>query len=165
MNIDKLTLKAKEAIAASQQSAVGRSHTIYTPLHLLEALLTEEQGIAVFRVDAVDHLGFAAVIALLLVLAAQAGTGLFIETDDFFESGPLYGYVSEATVNSLTWWHHFLSKVLLALVVLHLAAILFYRLWKREDLVKPMITGWKWVRTRSVGRSDEASSSRRPTLR
>jgi cytochrome b len=95
-------------------------------------------------------LGSLSVIALLLVLAAQAGTGLFIETDDFFESGPLYGYVSEATINSLTWWHHFLSKVLLALVVLHLVAIVFYRLWKREDLIKPMITGWKWVRRKSI---------------
>ena len=34
------------------------------------------------------------------------------------------------------------------LVILHWAAILFYRLWKREDLVRPMITGWKWVRRR-----------------
>ena len=96
-----------------------------------------------------NPLGSLSVIALLLVLMGQAGTGLFIETDDFFESGPLYGYVSEATVNSLTWWHHFLSKVLLALVVLHLLAILFYRLWKREDLLKPMITGWKLIRKKS----------------
>jgi len=101
-----------------------------------------------------NPLGSLSVIALLLVLAAQAGTGLFIETDDFFESGPLYGYVSEATVNSLTWWHHFLSKVLLALVVLHLVAILFYRLWKREDLLQPMITGWKWVRRKPANHSD-----------
>jgi len=98
-----------------------------------------------------NPLGSLSVIALLLVLAAQAGTGLFIETDDFFESGPLYGYVSEATINSLTWWHHFLSKVLLALVVLHLSAILFYWLWKRENLLKPMITGWKWVRSKGEG--------------
>jgi len=102
-----------------------------------------------------NPLGSVSVIALLLVLAAQAGTGLFIETDDFFESGPLYGYVSEATVNSLTWWHHFLSKVVLALVVLHLVAILFYQLWKREDLVKPMITGWKWVRNKPADHSEK----------
>lgn len=93
-----------------------------------------------------NPLGSLSVIALLIVLLAQAGTGLFIETDDFFESGPLYGYVSDATISSLTWWHHFLSKVLLALVILHLVAILFYRIWKRENLVMPMITGWKWVR-------------------
>jgi cytochrome b len=101
-----------------------------------------------------NPMGSLSVIALLLVLLAQAGTGLFIETDDFFESGPLYGYVSEATINSLTWWHHTLSKVLLVLVGLHIAAILFYWLWKHENLVKPMITGWKWVRTRSADRPE-----------
>ena len=79
---------------------------------------------------------------------------MFIESDDFFESAPLVGYVSEATVNSLTWWHHFLAKVLLVLVGLHLAAIIFYLFWKRENLVKPMITGWKWVRSKPVDRSE-----------
>lgn len=101
-----------------------------------------------------NPLGSLSVIALLLILLAQAGTGLFIETDDFFESGPLYEYVSEATINSLTWWHHFLSSVLLVLVGVHIAAILFYWIWKKENLVKPMITGWKWVRTRSTDKSE-----------
>ena len=32
--------------------------------------------------------------------------------------------------------------LLLILIGLHLAAILFYRVWKREKLVKPMVTGW-----------------------
>ena len=41
MDFDKLTLKAQEALAASKQSAVGRLHTILTPLHLLGALLAE----------------------------------------------------------------------------------------------------------------------------
>ena len=93
-----------------------------------------------------NPLGSLSVLALLLALAGQAGTGLFIESDDFFESAPLVGYVSEATVNSMTWWHHFLAEVLLVLVGLHLAAIMFYLLWKQENLIKPMITGWKWVR-------------------
>jgi ATP-dependent Clp protease ATP-binding subunit ClpB len=47
MNFDKLTFKAQEALAASKQSAVNRLHTILTPLHLLEALMKEDQGIAV----------------------------------------------------------------------------------------------------------------------
>ncbi len=96
-----------------------------------------------------NPLGALAALGLLLVLLGQAGTGLFIESDDFFESGPLVGYVSQAVINRLTWWHHFLSEVLLALVVLHLSAIGFYQIWKRENLVKPMITGWKWVKCRT----------------
>ncbi|MCF7975568.1 MAG: ATP-dependent chaperone ClpB [Phycisphaerae bacterium] len=47
MNSDKLTLKAQEALAASQQTAHTRSHTVLTPLHLLHALLAEDQGIPV----------------------------------------------------------------------------------------------------------------------
>ncbi len=46
-------------------------------------------------------------------------------------------------------WHYRGSLVLLALVVLHVGAILFYKFWKREDLVRPMITGWKAVRQNS----------------
>jgi len=93
-----------------------------------------------------NPLGSISVIAMLIVITAQAVTGLFIESDDFFEYGPLAGYVSEATVSRLTWWHHFNADLILILVVLHVVAILFYWLWKKENLVKPMITGWKWVK-------------------
>ncbi len=101
-----------------------------------------------------NPLGSLSVLAILVVLAAQAGSGLFIESDDFFESAALAGNVNQDTINWLTSWHHLLSDVLLALVVLHLLAIIFYRVWKREDLVRPMITGWKWVRPESA-RSDD----------
>jgi len=93
-----------------------------------------------------NPVGSLSVIAMLIVITAQAVTGLFIESDDFFEYGPLAGYVSEAMVNRLTWWHHFNADVILALVVLHVGAILFYLVWKRENLIKPMISGWKWVK-------------------
>ena len=43
-------------------------------------------------------------------------------------------------------WHHTGATLILILVVLHVGVILFYRFWKREDLVRPMITGWKMVR-------------------
>jgi len=93
-----------------------------------------------------NPLGSLSVLMLLLLLLAQATTGLFIETEDFFESGPLYNLVSQSTVDTLTWLHHLISKLFLGMVILHLTAILFYRFWKHEDLIKPMITGWKWVR-------------------
>lgn len=88
---------------------------------------------------------------MLVAITAQAVTGLFIESDDFFEYGPLAGYVSEATVSRLTWWHHFNADLILVLVALHVVAILFYWLWKKENLVKPMITGWKWVKRNGAG--------------
>jgi len=96
-----------------------------------------------------NPLGSISVMLMLISITAQAVTGLFIVSDDFFESGPLASYVSEATVNRLTWWHHLNSDFILVLVVLHVGAILFYLLWKKENLVKPMITGWKWVKRNS----------------
>ena len=47
MKFDKFTVKAQEAMATSQQLAMAGSHTIVTALHLLAALLQDEQGIAV----------------------------------------------------------------------------------------------------------------------
>jgi len=47
MKFDKFTLKAQEALATSQQIALAKSHTVLTPLHLLSALLSDEEGIAV----------------------------------------------------------------------------------------------------------------------
>jgi cytochrome b len=93
-----------------------------------------------------NPMGSLSVILMLLAISAQAFTGLFIESDDFFEYGPLAGYVSEATVSRMTWWHHLNADFILALVVLHVSAILFYLIWKNENLIKPMITGWKWVK-------------------
>lgn len=93
-----------------------------------------------------NPVGSLSVIAMLIVISAQAVSGLFIESDDFFEYGPMAGYVSEAVVNRLTWWHHFNADVILVLIVLHVSAILFYLVWKKENLIKPMITGWKWVK-------------------
>jgi len=93
-----------------------------------------------------NPLGSVSVLLMLLAITAQAVTGLFIASDDFFESGPLASYVSEATADRLTWWHRLNADFILVLVVLHLGAILFYLLWKKENLVKPMISGWKWVK-------------------
>lgn len=93
-----------------------------------------------------NPLGALSVYALLLVVAAQAVTGLFIEAEDFFEAAPLHGYVGDGLTDFMSSWHHTLPAVILVLVVLHVIAIVFYLLWKRENLIGPMIHGWKWVR-------------------
>jgi len=94
-----------------------------------------------------NPLGSLSIIALLSSITLQGVTGLFIESDDFFDSGPLAGFVFETAIKQLNGWHHLNAKILLVLVGLHLCAILFYLLWKKENLIKPMITGWKWVKT------------------
>ncbi len=93
-----------------------------------------------------NPLGSLSVIAMMSAITFQAVSGLFIESEDFFEYGPLSGYVEQATINRLTWWHRFNADIILILVILHLVAILFYLLWKKENLIKPMINGWKWVK-------------------
>jgi cytochrome b len=93
-----------------------------------------------------NPVGALSVFALLGVLILQVGTGLFIDADDFINTGPLVDWVSYDTARAAAGLHYRLSLLLLALIVLHLGAILFYRFWKRENLVKPMVTGWKEVR-------------------
>lgn len=95
-----------------------------------------------------NPLGALSVIAMLAVLFWQVGTGLITDPEDFVNVGPLAGWVSSDTATSADGWHALGANLILIVVLLHIAAILFYRIWKNEDLIKPMITGWKWVRGR-----------------
>ena len=89
-----------------------------------------------------NPLGGLSVVAMLLVLLVQAGLGIFaVDTDGLYE-GPLSFLVSYDAAREAAELHEDVVDLLLILIGLHLAAILFYRLWKREKLVKPMVTGW-----------------------
>ena len=91
------------------------------------------------------------VIALLACLLVQAATGLFV-TDEVLFDGPFHRAVGEATAHRLKKLHGINFNVLLLLIGLHLAAIAFYRVAKREDLVRPMLTGVKQVARDSPAR-------------
>lgn len=93
-----------------------------------------------------NPLGALSVVVMLLLLAVQVGTGLFAEDDTLFASGPLSGWLSSGGVVRATAIHHIGATLLLIVVGIHVAAILFYWMWKHENLVLPMITGWKRVR-------------------
>jgi len=93
-----------------------------------------------------NPLGALSVIAMLAALAAQVTTGLIADPDDYINVGPLASYVGSATRSNAVGWHSLGANLVLVLVLLHVAVILFYRFWKREDLVRPMITGRKQVR-------------------
>ncbi|MBZ0092477.1 MAG: cytochrome b/b6 domain-containing protein [Sulfuricellaceae bacterium] len=80
------------------------------------------------------------VLALLAGLLAQAGLGLFA-TDDIMTSGPLAGRVPDAVSELLSSLHSGFFYVLLGLMALHVAAILYYRFAKGENLVTAMVTG------------------------
>ncbi len=95
-----------------------------------------------------NPLGALAVIAMLAVLIWQVGSGLILDPDDYINVGPLADQVSSQTARGRVGWHHRGANLILILVLMHIAIIAFYRIWKNEDLVRPMINGWKWVRRR-----------------
>ncbi len=82
------------------------------------------------------------VIALLAALLVQAVTGLFA-ADDIFIEGPLVKLVSSDTSGWLTGIHDTNRWIIASLVGLHLLAILFYEIFKKDRLVLPMVTGYK----------------------
>jgi cytochrome b len=90
-----------------------------------------------------NPLGAWSVVALLLVLGGQVTAGLFAQDVDGLESGPLSYLVSYESADAARGVHHLLFNVLLGLIALHIAAILFYLIAKRDNLVGPMVTGSK----------------------
>ncbi len=95
-----------------------------------------------WRGEGHNPLGALSVFGLILLLTAQVLSGLFAN-DDITFTGPLYDLVGKDLSNRLTGLHHRLSNLLIALVVLHIAAVAFYGHFKKKKLLKPMITGWK----------------------
>ncbi len=90
-----------------------------------------------------NPLGAWSVLALLTAILVQVVTGLFAVDVDGEESGPLSYRVSFETGRAFAKWHTWSFTAIEGLVVIHLAAILFYLLYKRTNLVQPMITGWR----------------------
>ena len=78
--------------------------------------------------------------ALLAALTSLVTTGVFAN-DDIAFNGPLYSLIDKDLSDKLTGWHLRLINVLLALVVVHLGAIVFYQKVKKTNLVLPMLTG------------------------
>jgi cytochrome b len=88
-----------------------------------------------------NPVGALSILAILATLLAVVGTGLFTVDVDAFEGGPLSDRVSFDLGREIAEWHELAFRVLQALVVLHLIAIAYYAVWKRTNLLGPMITG------------------------
>jgi len=87
-----------------------------------------------------NPLGALSVMALLASLLVQVATGL-MNDDDILAAGPLAPLVGAELRELAGQVHEINFNILLALIALHLAAILYYALWRRQNLVRPMITG------------------------
>ncbi|WP_166041795.1 cytochrome b/b6 domain-containing protein [Sphingosinicella sp. YJ22] len=88
-----------------------------------------------------NPLGGLSVAAMLALLTVQAGLGLFATDDDGEVFGPLSLWLDEDMVETITELHETLFNVLLVFIALHIAAILYYALVQRKNLVGPMLTG------------------------
>jgi cytochrome b len=89
-----------------------------------------------------NPLGGWSVLAMLGLLLVQATTGLFAN-DDVMMEGPLAKHVSDRASAIATGIHDVNAAMLLALIAVHVAAVLFHLLAKKENLIVPMITGRK----------------------
>ncbi|HNL14817.1 MAG TPA: cytochrome b/b6 domain-containing protein [Azospira sp.] len=119
---------------------IGSSHARFaaffpTPGKIAAYLRGEWQGVGH------NPLGALSVFALLGLLAFQVASGL-IANDDIAFNGPLYPLIEKALSDAATGWHRLAVNVLYLLLALHIAAIAFYARFKRQNLVRPMITGW-----------------------
>ncbi len=86
-----------------------------------------------------NPLGAWSVVAMLLAFGLQAFSGLFASDDILFE-GPLNSHnpALSRIFNSL---HHASEWILISLVALHLCAIIYYSVFRRQPLVRAMVTG------------------------
>jgi cytochrome b len=115
--------------------------------------------------DTVGHspTGALSVWALLLILLLQVGAGLFSD-DEIAFAGPLSALVSSDWVGMATNYHKNIGKFLLiGLVVLHLLAIGYYRWVRKNDLLRPMLSGDKQL-AEPVRSSRDTTGSRLSAL-
>jgi cytochrome b len=122
---------------------VGSSHARFasffpTPASLRAYLHGQWRGVGH------NPLGAFSVFGLLALLALQVGSGL-LSNDDIAFNGPLARLIDKGLSDRLSGLHELISNLLIALVIVHVGAIAFYVRVKKDNLLQPMITGWKDV--------------------
>lgn len=92
-----------------------------------------------------NPLGSWMVWLLLFNLVLQIGTGLFA-SDELFANGPLSDYINEALARKFTLVHELNFFALVVLIILHISAVIMYLLFRKENLIRPMVSGKKPVK-------------------
>jgi len=111
-------------------------------LHRPTAVLDYLRGRQPYPAAGHNPLGGLSVVAFLLLLAVQAGSGLFAN-DEIANAGPFYGWITPQTSTRLSSVHALSSQGILGLIVLHLAAVAWYQFVRRQDLLRAFWTGHK----------------------
>ena len=90
-----------------------------------------------------NPLGSLSTLVMLLAFTLQALTGLCSDDEVLF-SGPLTTYLTSSQVEFATYYHSEIGQpLILILIGLHVLAILLYKFVFKQNLVTPMITGFK----------------------
>ena len=101
-----------------------------------------------------NPMGGWSIIAMLALLIGMVVSGLFAQNIDGYGSGPLSIFVSYRVAELAATCHQALFPLLIFLVGLHLSAIAFYTFYKRQNLLRAMLTGY--ARLNSTMRDSEA---------
>ena len=105
-----------------------------------------------------NPLGAGSVFAMLAVLLAQVGTGL-VGDDEISFTGPLNRFVESGKGLAATWYHKRIGQwLVLALVALHIGAVLYYLFRKKDNLVAAMIGGDKLLERAAPESRDTAGT-------
>lgn len=128
------------------------SSFLFSPARLLR-YLRGERG----PVTDTGHtpLGALSVFAMLLVLLLQVSTGLMSD-DEISAAGPLTPLVSNRMVSMATFYHTAIGKyLLLGLIALHLGAVIYYIVIRRQTLLEPMVWGDKLLNPEAIASRDD----------
>jgi len=82
------------------------------------------------------------VLFLLLLQFGVTLTGVYVN-NDVADEGPFTELIPAPVANAITALHWIFWDALLAAVALHLLAIFLYKVIKGQNLLLPMVTGWK----------------------
>lgn len=105
-----------------------------------------------------NPLGALSVFAMLAVLLLQVATGL-VSDDEIGFTGPLNRFVQASQGLWATWYHKEVGQWAIAtLVVLHLGAVAYYVVRRKDNLVRPMLDGDKDVPAEVHASRDDARS-------
>lgn len=114
------------------------SHFVPSPKNLFRYLRTQPKPIYASH----NPLGAFAVLLFLLMIALQSISGLFM-TDDILFSGVLYGWLDDSINNAIQWFHNNSFNGLIALITLHVIAVIVHAKTSEPYIIKAMFHGKK----------------------
>ena len=101
--------------------------------HLLSGAVPQERGH--------NAAGGWAVLAMLLLIAFQAISGLFIADEDELIEGAFYGAIEYDLSEQLLYLHQLNAELLMILLGVHVLMVLLYLVRAGQNLITPMFTG------------------------